>query len=259
MEPNLQTPPIQPASPITPDKHLNLLPMIIVGIVMFLLGLCGGYLFFANKTQVKQTETTQASPTSIQQINPTTSPSDIITSSIPSDWTIENSKICRVNVPLPPKKVPYYIPKGTYSNKMDDGGYWIFDDSPNEGSEWFKHSTSAIFRNPDAGGSGYLAGGVIISCNANVEKLTSEQLANKYLEKYVNPYDILKLKKKESILLWKQNVVALYIEGGMQDGINPQYFLANENGQYLISKDTMSSNIKIKEATDLIFNNLEFK
>jgi hypothetical protein len=74
MEPNLQTTPIQSTPPLTPDKHLSLLPVIIVGIIMLLLGLGGGYLLSANKNQVKQA-TTQTLPTTVQQVTPTHSAS----------------------------------------------------------------------------------------------------------------------------------------------------------------------------------------
>jgi len=85
MEPNLQNPPIQPVSPITPNKQVNLLPVIIVGVVMLLLGLGGGYLLFANKNQVKQQgETTQVSPTITQQVNPTSSVSPTTTVASPT-------------------------------------------------------------------------------------------------------------------------------------------------------------------------------
>jgi len=73
MEPNVQGAVNQPVTTPTAVKQVNFLPMIIVGIVMLLLGLGGGYLLFANKTQVKQTETTQVSPTVTQQANPTSS------------------------------------------------------------------------------------------------------------------------------------------------------------------------------------------
>jgi len=67
MEQNLQNTLTDPVPPITPDKHVNLLPIVIVGAVMLLLGLGGGYLLFANKSNPKQSTTTvvQISPTSI--------------------------------------------------------------------------------------------------------------------------------------------------------------------------------------------------
>jgi PsbP-like protein len=78
MEPNLQNTPIQSMPPTIPDKHVKLLPMIIVGVVMLILGLGGGYLLFANKGQVKQVAT-QASPTTVQQVAPTSNVSPTIT------------------------------------------------------------------------------------------------------------------------------------------------------------------------------------
>jgi len=67
MEPNQQNiaSPIQPIPPTAQNKYRNLLPAVIIGIVMLILGLGGGYLLFANKTQVKQSTTavTQVSPT----------------------------------------------------------------------------------------------------------------------------------------------------------------------------------------------------
>jgi len=83
MEPNLQNTPVQQIPPTTPDKHVNLLPMIIVGIVMLILGLGGGYLLFVNKGQVKQL-VTQTSPTTTQGVNPTSnlSPTIMPTSTI---------------------------------------------------------------------------------------------------------------------------------------------------------------------------------
>jgi hypothetical protein len=68
MEPNLQNTPVQQAPPIIPAKHTNLLPMIVVGFVMLILGLGGGYLLFANKSTPKQPTTT------VSQVTPTSAP-----------------------------------------------------------------------------------------------------------------------------------------------------------------------------------------
>jgi len=79
MEPNLQNSPTQPLPSIASDKHVSLLPVIVVGIVTLILGLGGGYLLFANKGQVKQV-VTQVSPATGQQVSPTSIPSTTISS-----------------------------------------------------------------------------------------------------------------------------------------------------------------------------------
>lgn len=83
MEPNQQNVPVEQVSPAS-NSHLNLLPTIIVGIVMLLLGLGGGYLLFANKSEMKQVDTSQVAPTTIQEISPTSIASPTIDPT--ADW-----------------------------------------------------------------------------------------------------------------------------------------------------------------------------
>jgi len=94
MDPNLPNTTIQSVPPITPNKRLNFLPVIIVGIVMLLLGLGGGYLLFANKSQIKQV-TTQTSPPETQQANPTSSvfPTTTVASPTPTPDPTANWKL----------------------------------------------------------------------------------------------------------------------------------------------------------------------
>jgi hypothetical protein len=83
----------QPASPITPNQHINLLPVIITGLLMFLLGLGCGYLLFANKGQTQQVSP-HVSPAIIQQVSPTSisSPTAIPTSPITKSDTTSVSQ-----------------------------------------------------------------------------------------------------------------------------------------------------------------------
>ena len=97
MEPNLRNVPVQQMPTTTPDNHVNLLPVIVVGIVMLILGLGGGYLLFANKGQVKQV-VTQTSPTTVQQVNPTSIPSPTISSSTTS-WKTYEAKGYSIQAP----------------------------------------------------------------------------------------------------------------------------------------------------------------
>lgn len=91
MEPNPQNIVNQPVPPADPNKHLNLLPTIIVGTLMLLLGLGSGYLLFANKSEIKQAETTQAPSTTVQLVSPTSIPSS--TTDPTADWkTLSNTE-----------------------------------------------------------------------------------------------------------------------------------------------------------------------
>jgi hypothetical protein len=90
MDPNQQNiipqpvapPATQPVSPAIAKQRLNFLPLVIIGIVMLLLGLLGGYLLFAGKggtakiaTQTVPTQSAKATVTVTMAPNPTGAPS----------------------------------------------------------------------------------------------------------------------------------------------------------------------------------------
>jgi len=95
--------------------------MVIVGIVMLLLGLGGGYLLFANKNQVKQGETTT------QQVNTNISVSPTITvaSPAPTDETA-SWKTFTTESGVSFKYPKDWTPKETITAK-DSGGFGPID------------------------------------------------------------------------------------------------------------------------------------
>jgi hypothetical protein len=132
MEPNQQDIANQPVFPVASKSHLNLLSTVIVGILMLLVGLGGGYLLFANKTEVQQVATAQVSPT-ISQINPTS----VIKSTVDptADWQIYTSSQYGYSIKYP-KTVTY----------KQDRFYLLGDDKRKDTADGFGPELQVLFR-----------------------------------------------------------------------------------------------------------------
>ncbi len=264
MDPNLN--PIQPQNqlsnplPIEPKSSgkLKWVGFGIFGILLiFLFGFLGYYLGSNEKKNVVINGIDSSPTISLPTITPISTPKKV--SNIPKNWNTVSAGICGVTIPLPPRVSPYYIPRPEKpdTTNLDNNGYWVYEE--NIGGEMYTHSVMAIFRNPDLGGSEYIPGGVFVNCGPNTQKFTSETLVDDYIKTYITPYpDELTLKKRETVSLWGEKVIALTIQGGMFANNEPYYFLVKNDLIYQISKASMSKNNMIKQATQIIFDNLSF-
>lgn len=265
MDPNLN--PIQPQNqlsnplPIEPKSSgkLKWVGFGIFGILLlFLFGFLGYYLGSSEKKNIVINGIDSSPRITVPSLTPV--PSQKKVSKIPSNWNTVSIGICGVTIPLPPRIPPYYIPMPSTPDPtdLDNNGYWIYDE--NQGGEMFTSNAIVSFDNPSLGGSGYIAGGVFVTCGPNTQKFTSETLVDDYIKKYITPYpETLSIKKRETVTLWGEKVIALTMQGGMFPDNEPYYFLAKDDLIYQISKASMSKNNTIKQVTQIIFDNLSFQ
>lgn len=187
-------------------------------------------------------------------------PSENKNVNIPEDWTVYKSSVCYVDIPLPPQKEPYIVPDNpeTTPGVNDEGGYWKLQEYSNQSGIVFVDGVTAVFGNPDAPGSGYVAGIVQVRCAENESNITTDTLLQRYVEYFKSDTQGLTLKKKGNTVMWGKNVEVLTVEGGMYEEGNEEYLFATDTHIYLISKRSMSTNELIRETTDKIFENLVF-
>lgn len=264
MDPNQPTnTPEVPTSPqpvpTLGNSRRHRLPLILAGLV--LLGIIGGgsyYLASRNNSspELSNTQSTTPSPTSISQ---SPSPTEIA-SPLPAGWTWQISNECEIYVPLPPKEEPYYIPKKQNATPSvgDEGGWWHFESRKlEEPYSFFDRYTTAIFKNPDALGSGYVAGVISISCGPNTQNFTTQSFVDAYEEQFTqDTQGEITFRQDGIVTRWGHDVIQATFTGGMYNEDDKYYFLATPTKLYNISMTSMSQSQFINETTEQIFNNL---
>ncbi|MBX4200942.1 hypothetical protein KW786_02320 [Candidatus Parcubacteria bacterium] len=172
-------------------------------------------------------------------------------------WTYKHSSFCNVDIPLPPKEGQYVSAQGEY---------WRFEEnSMTEGNPFFPGISLSIFQNPEAGGSGYVAGAVLVSCRPNKDHDSTEMLADKYAQYLMDmgkdaPKEAkLTLTKKGTETWWGKDVLVVSMSGGMFNPDDRFYMLTTPETSYLISKPQMSTDQFLRQTTEEIFSKLKFK
>ncbi len=271
MDPNNPTPQIpqqaSPPPPPPPYPRSKTIPMLVGAIFLLGMGFLGGYLFFSPKKTVEEkaapTPHVSSSPTKVtMSVTPTEK-----ANAIPTDWTYVTSQECNVSFPLPPKKEPYYIPVPTGETPdlmQDEGGFWQYGTNTSAGM--FTQYAYMHFFNEDWGGSEYMAGFVQVGCGPNTKGYTTESLLSTYSDDYKNgtyagpegPLVFTNLGEKK---MWGRSTIAYTVSGGMglSNGSNIQYLFATKEHIYTVSTMKMSQSTFIKNTTEQIFQNLQFK
>lgn len=251
--------PQQPVPPTQSQVHANK-PLFVIGGFLFLF-FCMIVAYFVATMNNQPAPQPPVEPTQAQSSEtPTVSLQPSL--SIPQGWELKSSTACNLDIAVPPKQHPYSIPTGT--DDIDAGRYWQFVESPTPGDRptetEYTNIVHVIMQSEDAPGSGYVAGNVYIQCGPNNDNLTSKDLAASYEKALVGEENsVMSIKQKETVTLWGKQVEVVYPQGGMFDGTTPVYFVATDSHMYQINKVSMSTNNSIKEATDQIFTNIQFK
>lgn len=73
------------------------------------------------------------------------------------------------------------------------------------------------------------------------------------------PFQGLELASVNSETKWNRKVYEVSVKGGMSDKNNLEYLFATGKNVYRIGWVSMASNPFVKETTETIFNNLNFK
>lgn len=182
---------------------------------------------------------------------------------LPSGWTYSKSSPCNVLIPLPPKEEPYFIPDNpnTPPSVDDEGGWWQLEErgSDNPTDQFFTGQVIAIFRNPNAMGSGYVPGLVQIFCGPNRENYTTQGFVTDYGKQYTDgTFEGLDFSNQGEINLWGKKVNRASITGGMYSEDDLEYFFATPESLFQVRKVSLSKLQIIKDATEKIFENLQF-
>ncbi len=182
-----------------------------------------------------------------------------VANNIPSDWTIKTSEACSVSIPIPPKSGLYYKPEnsGTPPSITNEAGsYWQFEEQ--QGSAFiYTNSVEVFFAHPEnASGT---AGSVSISCNPGSISRTTDELIAQY-EPIANDESgrAPTIKSKRQVTMWGRPVMVVRFEGEF-NGDQEYYMFATADNIYMIRKVADSNNQFVRDTTDQIFNNLQFK
>ena len=175
---------------------------------------------------------------------------------LPEGWIFNDMTICNIQIPMPPRQDPYVSAQGEY---------WRFEQNTQQNPTFFPNTGVVIFHNPEAGGSGYVAGAVIVSCRPNTSNSSVDDVANQYGQYLADqgknaPEEAkLTLNIEEKITLWNKEVRVVSIKGGL---FNPddKFYITTHNGlAYIISKPSMSTDAFVRQTTEDIFAKLNFK
>ncbi|OHA59918.1 MAG: hypothetical protein A2589_02675 [Candidatus Vogelbacteria bacterium RIFOXYD1_FULL_46_19] len=180
-------------------------------------------------------------------------PPEINDNSLPPDWTYQSSTICQVDLPLPPQTETY---------TTDRGEYWRFQENP-QSNQFFTHNAVVILQNPELGGSGYIAGAVIVSCQPNTENLSSTELASSYADYLATqgasaPAEAqITLNINRTTRLWGENVVVASLAGGLFNPAEEIFIVATPTTNYVIAKPAHSTDDFVRTTTNQIFEGLK--
>lgn len=177
---------------------------------------------------------------------------------LPKGWTYQESKLCGVDIPLPPKEDPYIT--------VDRQEYWTFQEARQDYQGiFFPDVAVAMLQNPEKGGSGYVAGAVIVSCGENTHGEIPEEAAARYaahlenLNQEVPPEARVTLVSKEKTTLWGKEVQVVGLSGGMFTADDRMYIATTKDMVYFISHPQMSQDAFVRQTTETVFNNLKFR
>lgn len=178
-------------------------------------------------------------------------------SKLPEGWAYKTSTVCNVDIPLPPSQDPYV---------SDKGETWKFQEhTQQEGSPFFPNTAIAIFNNPELGGSGYVAGAVVISCKENTGNDSLDSLAQKYnkyftdLHENVPKESRVTVKPSQKTTLWGKEALIVNFTGGMFNPADEFYMAVHKNLAYIISKPQHSTDPFIGQTKEQIFSGIKFR
>jgi len=275
MENNISPQDSQIERPAPPNPTMQTVPKskssfmllgVVVGLVILASSVGAYYLGTQNNsktTKNKMVAITTATP--IPSSTPIPEKSSKAVSKAPTGWITETSEDCNVEFAIPPKKAPYYIPDNpeTSADTDDrDGHFWSYEagkHSQTTGSPAFDYYINMFYRNPNAAGSGYIAGIVSVGCSENTNNYTTDSLVAQYENNFTDgTFSGIKISDKEQIKKWGKNITAIYVTGGLRDGNSPQYFFATKEHIYLVGITTMSTHQLTIDTTHKILENLRF-
>ena len=191
-----------------------------------------------------------------QMPNEPNNPNNNEDTTLPEGWTANDMTACSIQIPMPPRQDPYV---------SAEGEYWRFQQNTQENTVFFPNIGIVIFQNPEAGGSGYVAGSVVVSCRPNADNNSVDEIAEQYGQyladqsRNVPEEAKLTLRMGEKITLWNKEVQVVSIEGGMFNPEDKLYVTAHNGFAYIISKPAMSTNAFVRQTTEDIFAKLNFK
>lgn len=254
------------ASPQQPAKKngYGLLTLLLVAFIALVMGAAGGY-FFGMQGGVDglgmKPEPTPT-PTEVLAEDEMPEPTTALLPNLPANWRYQQSDACRVSVPLPPKEEPFYIPDNpdTPPAVNDEGGWWQYEahgsDNPNDA--FFDNQAIAVFKNPDAPGSGYVPGLVQVMCGPNTQRYTTQEYIAAYGKQFTDgTFSGLEFVPGSEVSMWDRQVTPVTITGGMYSG-ELEYFFATPTTLYRVRTVTMSTNTIIQDTTRQIFEGLLF-
>lgn len=243
------------------------LSLIVAGIaVIFIVGVGAYYLGTKNYGNPSEDDIQPSISLSTSESIPNSagnSPEMKIT--LPVGWTIQESKLCGIKIPLPPTD------KGPYMKKEQDIT-WFWQFSEGSGSQifdlTFDNSASAKYNNDKNLGSGQVLGMVLINCSDN----TTGDTTSSYADFVVNSIKNRNFYMGEEVVCqpvqskevkWGRDIVLIKpgckTKSNYPYQINDDYYVyADTEKIYLFQKISDSGDSETKNATSQIFDSLQF-
>jgi len=259
------SPVLQPPQP----KQSNTFLTILLGCIVLIVVGAGAYYLGMQRNQPLLVSTPSTDEVSKTNNLPTVSPTSIVTTpvasvspttNIPAGWTMMESPICHIQVPLPPKKAPYYIPRDSSASGVNDIGNWwrLTENDAGDYQKFFTHQTIITLSNPDDMGSGYISGLVNIDCGANSKNYTTQSFVDAYAKQFTDgSFSALQFQSEGSVSLWNMTVLKGKVSGGMRDE-NYYYFVATPSTLYMIHTLSDSQDAFVQRTTKQIFDAIQF-
>lgn len=176
-------------------------------------------------------------------------------SGLPEGWKYQESAVCRIRVPLPPKEKPYL---------GNSGEYWNFTEQNGNQSGLFNTTAIAIFKNP-AEKTSPLTAAVVISCANNTGNDSPKSLIEKYQEflNFQNKNAVEGAKVTVNILrqekIWGKDALVVKFSGGGFNDKEEFYVVTDSKIVYLISNVQETTDSFLKQTADTIFSHLSFQ
>ena len=176
-------------------------------------------------------------------------------SKLPEGWKYQESQVCQIEVPLPPKEKPYL---------GSNGEYWNFEEQNQNQVGIFNTTAIAIFKNPTEKSS-TIAAAVLMSCAQNTSNDSAKSLIEKYQEylNFQNQGIVENAKLMVTIIreekIWGKDALVVTFSGEKFNPNEEFYVVTTKKTVYLISKVEDSQDPFLRQTADNIFAGLSFK
>lgn len=180
---------------------------------------------------------------------------------IPPNWTVRNSAVCGVKIPIPPNKSPYIEDSNTDFKKFWQLRELSFKRLTNDGNSLFKSEVFVALAS-SLNGTDDFPGSILIECAPNTG-YSLEKLPELYASSFApEQREYAKLLSKRKTNLWGKSVIIGVFNGSFPapTDSSTSYFTLTKKYIYKITKVSDNPNHPFAaKTTNEIFSKLSFE